>query len=257
VAIVLGALFRSSQFVGGAPQDVIYSSCSPDFYLECAAHKQDNYLTQASMISLSLGLVAISASLLTYGGIEQKNFMRESTWGQNTFAYFLAKEIVSIPNLLIAPLLFICIYQLMTAPPLAAVNFWVLMFGIYFSASGAGHFISVCLDPSKSLIVSVVFIALMSAVSGVQPSLSDLERAFGGFFGRVFPAISFIRWSSQGFYTHILKTYRNIYEVSYALDHQSYSFDSLAWVTLWPLVIGLIFRIGTAANLLYRAKKLK
>jgi len=221
VAIVLGVLFRSSRFVGGAPKDVIYSSCSPDFYLNCAAHRQDNYLTQASMISLSLGLVAISASLLTYGGIEQKNFFRESTWGQNTFAYFLAKEIVAVPNLAIAPLLFICIYQLMTAPPLAAVSFWVLMFGIYFSASGAGHFISVCLDPSKSLIVSVVFVALMSAVSGVQPSLSDLERAFGGFLGGLLPAISFIRWSAQGFYTHILKTYRDIYQVSYALDHQT------------------------------------
>jgi hypothetical protein len=131
------------------------------------------------------------------------------------------------------------------------------MFGIYFSASGAGHFISVCLDPSKSLIVSVVFVALMSALSGVQPSLSDLERAFGGFLGSAFPAISFIRWGAQGFYTHILKTYRDIYEVSYALEHQSYSFNCLAWATLCPFVIGLVFRAGTALALLFRARKLK
>jgi hypothetical protein len=78
VGIVLGTLFRSSQFVGGAPKDVIYSSCTPDFYLECAAHRQDNCLTQASMICLSLGLVAISASFWTYGGIERKNFFRKS-----------------------------------------------------------------------------------------------------------------------------------------------------------------------------------
>jgi ABC-type multidrug transport system ATPase subunit len=245
VAFMLGMMFADSAFVGSPTQEIVTTSCIPEFYGACSVHKEDNYLTQMSMIALSVGLVAISSSLLTFGGIERRNFARESTWGQNSFVYYFAKELVSIPNLLLAPFLFVSIFQTITAPPIDFITLWMILFGIYFSASGTGHLISVICPESRTLIVSVVYVALMSSLSGVQPSLSALRKSFGPILGKLLPSLSFIRWSVESFYVSVLWTYKGIYNVQLALDVQEYSFDDFSATLVYPIVIGLVFRILT------------
>jgi len=257
VALILGFIFRSDRFIGSPAAEKIQQLCGPEFQLKCAAHQQDDFVSQASMITLSLGLVSATAALLAFGGIDKKMFERETRWGTSSITYYIAKELVAIPNLILAPFLFVAVFQLIAAPPLPIIRLWLLVVEVYFAAAGAAYFISIVCPDSRALIVCVVYIALMTALSGVSPSIGSLKRSLGNVLGTALTSSSFVRWSVESYYLSVLKTYENIYDVSWGLKFHEYSLDELHTTLIAPIIIGFILRTLAASALVVRAYRLK
>lgn len=98
------------------------------------------------LICLSLGLTACASSLFTFGGTEKLVFGRECTTGilfnlffdfliiikigQNNLAYFMAKSIACLPNMLLAPLLFMSVFQWLTTPDVPFWKLYIIALGI-------------------------------------------------------------------------------------------------------------------------------
>jgi hypothetical protein len=91
----------------------------------------------------------------------------------------------------------------------------------------------------------------MTSVSGAQPSLPQLKKVFGGFFGRVMPALSYARYSTEGFYLGVLKTFEGIYDLTWSFEVREYSFDHTTFCLVAPFAIGLLFRILSGLALLH------
>jgi ABC-type lipoprotein export system ATPase subunit len=251
-SLILGIMFNGSLFVG-PPMFEEIRLCPPRFMGQCSLNQKDTYLSQASMFSLALGLCAISSSLLTFGGSEKVMFNRETLAGQNRMAYYLSKEIVSLPNLLVAPVMFIFVFQMMTLPTISLAVFWVIVFGVYFSFSGAAHFISVSVHDSKSIVISVIYIAITSSLGGSVPTLNDLKIQFGNFMGVLLPALSPNRWALEAFYLGVTDSYKDIYDLNPAFFNFGYKRSDLLMTLLAPLFIGLGFRLLTA-HILWRKR---
>jgi len=250
VSLLLSVLYQSSRFAGPAPQTDIHK-CPDTFKVLCASNRQDDFVGQASIISLALGLTSAASSLTVFGGIQKKVYARESTSGASNLAYLLAKEITALPNLLLAGLLFVSIFQSMTSSPISTVTFAIVVFGIFFSCSGAAFLFSVLTTESISLILTVVYVSVMTSVSGAQPSLPQLKKVFGGFFGRLMPALSYARYSTEGFYLGVLKTFEGIYDLTWSFEVREYSFDHTTFCLVAPFAIGLLFRILSGLALLH------
>jgi hypothetical protein len=107
---LIGGLYYHSVFVGPPPLDSI-AKCPQEFQFLCAQNQQDTYMVQGLLVCLALGLTAGSASLYTFGGTEKLLFERERRTGQSNLAYGIAKLISAFPHQVLAPLLFISLFQ--------------------------------------------------------------------------------------------------------------------------------------------------
>jgi len=250
VSLLLSMLYQKSRFEGPTPLTDIHK-CPDTFKGLCASNRKDDFVGQASIISLSLGLTAAASSLTVFGGIEKKVYARESRSGVSNLAYLLAKEITALSNLVLAGLLFVSIFQSMTSSPISTVTFAIVVLGIFFSCSGVAFLFSIITTESVSLILTVVYVSVMTSLSGAQPSLVDLKDVFGGFFGRLMPAMSYARYSTEGFYLGVLKTYEGIYDLSWSFQVREYSFDDMTMCLLLPFAIGLVLRILSGWMLLH------
>jgi len=248
-AVILGVMYRKSYFQGPPAEDEIIQ-CPVHFYDKCVENVQDDYPAQGSFIGLALGLAAAAASLFTFGGLEKLVFWRESSTGQYDLAYFLSKMVAELPNLMLSPLLFTFIYALMTTPTMSTLNLWLITFGIFYSTSGAAHFISILTHHSRALIYCVIYVAIVSIICGANPTLPTLYNVFGDQFGHFITDISYCRWAVEAFYLSVVMSYQGIYQIHYGLDALDYSVDDLPKALAIPFVTGFVWRIGAAIAIL-------
>jgi ABC-type multidrug transport system ATPase subunit len=250
VALLLSFLYNQSRFAGPAPSTDV-RKCPKIFQGLCASNRNDNFVAQASIVSLALGLAAAASSLTVFGGIEKKVYARESRSGVSNVAYLLAKEVTALPNLVLASLLFVSVFQWITATPISVVTFCIIAFGVYFSCSGAAYLFSVAFLDSISLILTVVYVAVMTSLSGAQPLLPELEKTIGGSLGKVIPSISYSRFSTEAFYLGVLETFKDIYDLDWAFSVHGYAFEDMTSCLLVPFVIGLVFRVVSGVVLIH------
>lgn len=99
----------------------------PQLRVLCDIPANDLALKIAMMVPIIIILSGVMASIGTFGN-ETIVFRRESMSGLNSLSYFTAKNIGNIPNILISPFVFQCIFQSFAAP---RANFfmyyWVLL----------------------------------------------------------------------------------------------------------------------------------
>jgi hypothetical protein len=117
------------------------------------------------------------------------------------------------------------------------------------------HLLSVLLEDSRALIISVVGICINNILSGFNPRLSQLRNSLG-FFGSILADISYSRWCIEGFYLSVLIPFQHIYNVDFSLKAWDYHLDELALALAMPFVLGFVFRCLTVAALMVKARRL-
>ena len=254
-ALLIGSLYRGSEFIGPPSSDDI-AKCPLSFQFLCAQNQKDTYMVQGLLINLAMGLTAGAASLSTFGGTEKLVFHREKITGQSNFAYALAKIISTLPNQLLAPLLFMSIFQWLTAPN---VSFWkicVVALGICDATMNFAHLMSVVLEDNRALIVTVVGICIFNILSGFNPTLLQLHNSLG-FAGEGLASISYGRWTLEAFYLSIIQVYKKIYDLKIGLKIWDYTLDNFALALTMPFVIGIVLRFLIVGGIYWkvRAKK--
>jgi hypothetical protein len=186
-------------------------------------------------MTLALGLVAAAASLNTFGGTEQLVFFRESSTGQSDVAYFLGMQFAELPHLVLAPVVFVIGFSLLTSPTISLFAMWQIAFGVFFCCSGAAHVVSIVVSQELSLIVVVLYCSIMAQLAGISPTRAELRESMGASVADTLTSLSFSRWAAESYYVGVVGVYRNIYDVSITLNALEYSYESAAkgvWILL-------------------------
>ena len=127
-------------------------------------------------ISLAIGFSATQQSLKLFG-CERAVFKRESNTGLNRFAYFLGKQISSIPDILLLPFIFLSMFYSAANPRGDFYLYYATLLSSQFALSGLGNFISVVMDPTQAQITAVVAVLILNSIGGFSPLKSDLGQA--------------------------------------------------------------------------------
>jgi ABC-2 type transporter len=147
-----------------------------------------DYLREAGLF-LSLGTLfsGISAGLITFGR-ERVVFWRDTASGMNTLPYYVAKNLVDIPRIVLGATSFTLSFIVFYRFRQDFFSLYALILVMYFVAFGMGYWISIIVPPQKSNIVAVAFALLWALVlSGVFPSLDKIYAV-----DSVYPV--FLRW---------------------------------------------------------------
>ena len=124
----------------------------------------------------------------------------------------------------------------MTWCRISTVTFAMIVFGNFFSCSGAAFLLSVLTTESISLLLTVVDVSFMPSVSGAQPSLPELKQVFGVFFGRLMSALWYCSLQRRRILLGRLEDFRStlrFYDLSWSRVRE-YSFDLTTLCSLIP-----------------------
>ena len=117
--IFVGGIFLSISVFGerfeGALDAELCTGMPEQLRFTCNVPLNDIALKIASLLPPIMIMSGVMASIGTFSN-ERVVYIRESMSGLNTFSYFLAKNVSNIPNIIVAPFVFLCVFQFFAAP---------------------------------------------------------------------------------------------------------------------------------------------
>jgi ABC-type multidrug transport system ATPase subunit len=172
--LLLGFIYSGATFVGPASEQ--QQAACPEFVKEiCAMPMKDDYVGQFTLLVLSLGLTGVAGALNTFGS-ERVTFIREFRSGVSTPAFFIAKNLASIPMLLLPPLFLWSIFYFLTAPSASFWTVYMVLIAVQFCCTAAGYVISLLAAQHTALLAGVVYTVICTLFSGSNPTLKKLNN---------------------------------------------------------------------------------
>jgi hypothetical protein len=242
LAAVTGSLYATVRFIG-PPLPSIIAQCPSRFLPLCAANQSDTLAEQASMVSLSLSLVAAAAGLRVFGGAEALARRHMVHWPTRTTLYWAAATFVSLPLDLTLGFSFAAVFSLLATPVMSGTRISLLLTGLSFAASGAGAAIGASLENSRTMLVTVLLIAANTLVGGVSPPTLRVAAALGSTAASLLRHSTWVHYTVEGYYIGITDEYRRIYEVERGRDALDFSGGNRDSTLVSLFAMGLLFRL--------------
>ena len=201
---------------------------------------------------LILFAIISSASFLYVFGNERIVFTRESQSGFSITAYWIAKNVVNLIDIVVITVFFYTFYFIITQP---TFTYWP-GFSVYvllaWYTSAVSHFFSVTLSPASALLLAVLVPAIwISMFGGIKPTFPDMNTAQ--------QVISYI---GCGYYSiEDVTLFQLLALPDYIMDIDpvvslmtTYQYDSgdLTRNSLLMLLIGFVWRLLTLGALLIK-----
>jgi len=112
--LAIGVVFYETRYIGPPLQEII-DACPSVMKYKCSLPIDDPLVVMASVLSLGLALCGVMSSLSTFGD-EIIVFIREYESNISPLMYFLAKNIVQLPIIVLTPAIFISIFYIISNP---------------------------------------------------------------------------------------------------------------------------------------------
>lgn len=218
--------------------------------MRCRLPQRDMLTTMHLMASLTVGLMAVSASLACFGK-SQLVQRREVGMGLSSNAFFVGKVTADMFNVCLRPILFVMVFYPIVSPFMP----WYEMLGILllcdFAVSGIGYLASV-VAPSIPQFVSVVCVMGSAQFAGVSPRLEGMSA-----FSKFVSNFSFCRWTIEALYVAEMRSYIQVTKepvssVQLGLQVWGYSYDGTAGCCGCLIALGVGFRVLTCLVLACR-----
>ncbi|XP_031574041.1 ABC transporter G family member 28-like [Actinia tenebrosa] len=199
----------------------------------------DKFFILQTLSSLAIGLTAMLSSLRCFGN-NRATFWRESSTGINRLSYFLAVNIVQLPIIIITPMVYLSLLYPLISPRGYLVYHYVATLAAEFSCTGTGYAISTLFNPKNSQMASVTLTLIFSLVSGLSPSLCDMNKYT--FIGPLLYNLSFCRWYVEALFEKEAIRFPRVMDsfVQGLANQNGYSLDNY-----WTC-IGVMFAFGIA-----------
>lgn len=237
--LTLGLVFIDKEYKGPLPPHII-ELCPADLRDLCGKPLDDNLLYLAVLMTCSIGLTGAMSSLRNFGG-EKVVFGRESTSGMQSLPYYLAKNVAQLPNIILAPCVYMALFYTLASPRGAFWEYYFVMFHMFFAAYGFGYLLSVVFDENVAKLAAVVGVLLFQMSAGGGPVLSEFESM--PIPVKYLPYTSFSRWGQEMIYILEIRRYGLIYDIRPSLKSWSYNIDDF-WKNYGILLAyGIGFRI--------------
>ncbi|KAG2383010.1 hypothetical protein C9374_004977 [Naegleria lovaniensis] len=248
--LALGIIFLKETYTGPMPSELI-QSCPVAIRSICEYPLNNPLINVASIVPLALGLCASMSSLSTFGTRqEQLVFKKERSSGLSTIAYFLAKNLEQLPNIVLGPLIFLSIFLCLYAPRASFGEYYYIILLMQFSAFGLGSLISVSIRMDLSQLASAVSVLVFQLVGGSKPTLPQMKSIFVPMYW--FSCISYIRYCQEALYLVEIKYYKDTYDIKSSLELFGYDLDNFNFCVGMIPVFGIVFRILTLIMLYQR-----
>jgi len=251
LATLVGSLYAAVRFVG-PPLPSIIAQCPTRFLPICSANQSDTLAEQASMVALSLSLVAAAAGLRVFGGTEAQARRHMVHWPTHTSLYWAAATLVSLPLDLVMGFSFAAVFSLLATPVISGVRISLLLTGLSCAASGAGHLVGAAVAEGRTMLVTVLLIAANTLVGGVSPPTQRVASTLGSFGASFLRHLTWVHYTVEGYYIGVTDAYDEIYSVSGGRDLFDFSSSNRNTTIVSLFAMGLLFRILTLAALLRR-----
>ena len=209
-------------------------------------------LPTSAQSGLILFSIISSASFLYVFGNERLVFTRESQTGFSIPAYWIAKNVVNLIDILVITVFFYTFYFIITEPSYKYFDGFSVYVLLAWFTSAVSHFFSVTLSPASALLLAVLVPAIwISMFGGTKPTYEEMSGA-----QKVIAYIGCGYYSIQDLTLFQLKALpdyvMNLDPVETLMSTYSYDMDNLTRNSLLMLLIGFIWRLFTLAALLIK-----
>jgi ABC-type multidrug transport system ATPase subunit len=140
---------------------------------------------------MTAGLIAVVSALKVFGP-EKIVFLRETSAGVSTSAYFMGKAIAHLWQIALNPIFFLGLYYRTAYPSVAFWDMYKVILMTQFSCSGLGYLISASVATKNMQIAGVITGLIAVLLSGLNPTVRSLQSFIVGQFGL---------WCSYGSWT--------------------------------------------------------
>jgi ABC-type multidrug transport system ATPase subunit len=242
-------------FISIASQDFTYLPQQPKelcnvapLNLRNACLEPIDYITFAGIfVSLGILFAGMSVGSGTFGN-EKVVFWRDSSAGQPTISYYVAKVVADIPRIIIAAVMFTTAFILLFPYHSSFKYIFYIDLALYACAFSMGYFLSVIFDKKIVALASTGFsLAWALVFSGIIPNLTSIPSS------AILKPIKFLwdcsapRWAIELFW---------LVEV-HARDFEITTYPNTYKPETWPVGFLYIFYITIGWNVLaYLAMKL-
>jgi len=240
-ALIIANSFKDRYFVGPVAKQ-LSDMCPSQIRFLCEVPLSDPIRPIVTMILLAIGLVGAMSGLRTFGK-EQIIFKKESESGLNTFAYFIAKDISSLPSVILAPIVFSTVLCTLQQPRAPFYEYWYSLTLIYWVAFGLGYIVSLTFNSQIAQLAAVVIVIMHNTMNGISPTYPEVKKM--AFPLNVSPFVNFLFYAQQILYIHELKEYSSIYDTRWVYDLFGLKNQNLLRGFLSLVGIGIAFRFIT------------
>jgi ABC-type multidrug transport system ATPase subunit len=194
-------------FISIASQDFTYLPQQPKelcnvapLNLRNVCNEPFDYITFAGIfVALGVLFSGMSVGSGTFGN-EKVVFWRDTSAGQPTISYYLAKVVADIPRIIFAAIMFTIAFILLFPYHSTFLNIFCIVLALYGCAFSMGYFLSVIFDKKVVALASTGFSLAWSLVlSGIIPNLKDIDGGVLKHF-RFLWDISAPRWAIELFW---------------------------------------------------------
>ncbi|KAL0476500.1 hypothetical protein AKO1_010739 [Acrasis kona] len=236
----LATMFIDKPYVGPLPE-AITNTCPAELQGVCSLPQNDTIVGQNGMSMLAMALVSSMASLRVFGK-EKAVFIRESESGLKVFSYFWAKDIATLPSVLIAPLVFLSVFYTLIKPRASFWEYYYAFLLVYWACYGLGYCVSIVWKPHLAQLAAVVHVFLFNIFSGAVLPFPEIQKMIVPL--NYLPYCSFLFYCYQTLYVLEVKYYKDIYNVNKSLSLMGFTLNHTTRNPLIVLLLGLLLRFA-------------
>ena len=213
--VCAAAMFLAWLYVGtpsfAAPAPIeTFAGCAPRVALaaqNCLAEAGDDVLNRSVMAVIAVSLTGVATALRVFAA-ERAVYFREAAalpQPSATVAYFLGKDVASLPQVVASALTFTIAYGALATPRASFFAYFVAFLGVNFCASALGHLTAVLAPPALAQLVGVVGVFANAQFAGGAPTLVALRAKAPPLCW--LPTLSYARYALEALYTAEVREY--------------------------------------------------
>ncbi|KAJ5102252.1 ABC transporter [Penicillium alfredii] len=173
---------------------------------------------QLALLScLAISLAAAPAGVETFGG-EKNNFYREVDAGDSRSAYFVGKELSTIPRIVLSALHFTTFYIILATPAISFGMLLVLNMLFFYCVYGLSSAVAALVQRENALFLSLLLCLIVGICNGYGPLLSSIKSWNVEWFWYLCPGT----WFAEAYFTEHVERFAYLYDTESAAKFTGY-----------------------------------
>ena len=198
------------------------------------------------LLSMIIGLAGSAFALNIYGS-DSAMRIRDKHSGFSITAYWLAKTLVSIYQILLVSLHFSAFVVLLSRPLISFETYFSLVACLFLYFYGIAMFFSLVLTYEVASMVSVAYSLISAVLNGFGPRLPTLSSLGFGFVLYMQPSF----WVTEAFFSENLNVYSHLYNNTLTASLYGFQLNQTGMSLTYALFIGTLWQVFVLGALLY------
>ncbi|KAK9079316.1 hypothetical protein SSX86_000987 [Deinandra increscens subsp. villosa] len=163
---------------------------------------------------IAVSLLCMIGALRTFS-LDKLQYRRESASGMNSLSYFLAKDTMDLLNVVMKPLVYLCMFYFFSYPRSSFESNYLVLLCLVYCVTGISYTLAIALEFSQAQLWSVLLPVVLTLIANQEKtSAISLVSQF------VFP-----RWALEAFVVANAKEYTGVWLMTRCAALKKFNFD--------------------------------